>query len=38
MPDEPEEQPDDWQPAPDPGALAESEDLDDLLNADGSIK
>lgn len=39
MPDELEEQPEDWQPAPDPGPLAQSEDLDDLIDPEtGAIK
>lgn len=38
-PDDPIEQPEDWTPAPDPGPLDESEDLDDLIDPEtGEIK
>lgn len=40
VPDQPEPppNPEDWEPAPDPGPLGESDNLDDLLDADGNIK
>lgn len=40
VPDQPTwpDNPEDWEPAPDPGPIDESDNLDDLLDEDGNIK